>query len=291
MSPLFRRCNPPAGGVAGYQVRRDATHNETLLLPGTTARAVPSGAAANAFGAWTTVGTPPASDLYVSHLHQVRPTIPATAGVQRIEWSHGAGNTPVDAVLRGLIVNDPTSDDLGWMDIFDRAWGFLIPSGSQVYARALCGEVGPIEFNVALAGWPGAYPDWATLPDTSVPALGAGRYYPSNTGAPAAITAAVLPAYGAWAQLVAAAPGNGLLVTRITPQTILSGITALLTAYQLGIGAAGSEVAVATVLTGNALASTWVWPPVWVQAGERLAIRAGSNGAGNRSAYVKVYDL
>jgi len=272
-----------AGGGPVLPVARRPGVGAEILLPNTGPVAVTAGL--GAFGAWTTMDTP-AHDTYLTRLQARRILIPGSGGNENIEFGYGAGPTALDAVRGVNTINDPTGNDTGWLG-FDLNTYTVAPAGQALKAR-VWDNYSAASWEVWACGWDGAPPLFTTL--RAAYAAGAGRYYPSNTSGGLAVTASAFPNYGAWVEVFAAAP-NDLIVSAVTALNALAQFTASVVAYQLGIGAAGTEEAVGTFLVGHGLTTINCDPPVLVLAGERLAIRATSNGASNRTVGVKVIDL
>jgi len=277
-----------AGGAAGFILTRRPGVGSEIFMAQTGPTVVASGTPLGTFGAWVALGGALAADLYLTRLQARRTVIPATLANFAVEFAYAAGATAVDAMRQqNSIVDGPPANDAGFLAADLNTYNTKIPSGGTLSSRITDGA-GAVDWQVWVCGWSGSLPAFTRLSAAS-PA-GAGRYYPSNVSAGLAVVAAAYPNYGAWVQVVAAAP-NDLLIMAVHHASSLPNTGSPGTAYQVGIGAAGQEVPVGISLAGRNLSNTNLEPPVWVKAGERLAVRASSAAAANRLAVVKVIDL
>ena len=58
----------------------------------------------------------------------------------------------------------------------------------------------------------------------------------------------------------------------------------------VGYGPAGAETWVSTHMLGRVVASVPIFPPIWIKAGERVAIRAQGKQTAAKRVMLKVYD-
>lgn len=275
-----------SGGSSGLLLCRRPGVGEEALFPATGIVGVPSGAI-NAFGAWTPLDTR-AQDIYLTQLMSNRQIV--TLGIVNMitEFGYGAGPTAIDVARWTWAVVDPAADDAGAAGAFFPGYLAKVPANQQLQARTLDSKAAATVFNVWASGWLNAIPTFTDLPHNGP--SGAGRLYPTNISTGVITASGVAPAFGAWVDVVASAP-NDLLAVSIIPSGAVAQQLSPFTAYELGIGAAGVEVVVATIPTGQMNQPCPIVPPVWVKTGERLRIRSMSNVAGTRQALVKVYDL
>jgi hypothetical protein len=239
------------------------------------------------FGAWVALGTPGAG-LFLTRIQARRLAVPASAGNNIIELGYGAGPTALDVIRCIFAINDgPPANDVGYLPADLNTYNTKVPAGQSLQARISDANAG-VNWEIWTCGWSGAVPTFTPLVVAS-PA-GAARYYPSNTSLGLTPASGTSPAYGAWLTVIDPAP-NDLPVTALHCGWLLGNFLATGVAYQLGIGAAGAEQPVGTFLQGHATNAINIDPPVWVLAGERLAVRAASSGASNRNVLVKVTDL
>jgi hypothetical protein len=238
-------------------------------------------------GAWSAIGTP-ANDLYLTRLYARRDNTWGTVGQPiAIEWGYGAGPTSIDIQRGAVMMTDPAADDAGYPWNDRTTFHTRVPAGQSLQARV--NEGVSKNWRLMAVGWDTDVPTFTTL-NVDRPA-GAGRFYPSNySTAGITSTAGIMPAYGAWVTVVDPAP-NDMLVTEALGGFLSSSITVTGAAIQLGIGAAGSEQPVATVIHGRGNNMAPLWPPVWVLAGERLALRTSYIAAVTQAYFVKVIDL
>jgi len=273
-----------AGGATTHWARRDGAE---IFLPTTGGPIAVTSGAINTFGAWTAIATP-ANDFYLSHLLVFLSVIPAALARLVVEFGYGAGPTALDVTRLDTNVVDPTADAAGYIELHLRSRPTLVAASQQIQARAYSSRAADA-FACMVAGWDTSYPTWTALPANTV--AGPGRYYPSNTS-----TTGILANAGAWGTwgtavtVVDPAP-NDMLVTQLLQVATAANVISTGVAYQVGYGAAGSETWCATLLTGHASRAPWVWPPVWVKSGERLAARAQANAAGYRPCLLKVHDM
>jgi hypothetical protein len=237
-------------------------------------------------GAWSAIATP-ANDLYLTRLFARRDNTYTAFGGVAVEYGYGAGPTSIDVLHGTAMMVDPAADDAGypWLDL--PTFNTRVPAGQSLQARIA--EAVSKNWRIMVAGWDTDVPAFETLPYDR-PA-GAGRFYPGNnhnTGVTS--TAGIMPAYGAWVTVVDPAP-NDMLVVQVAHGVSAGSITAVGVALQLGIGAAGSEQEVYTALVGRGNGMALAWPPVWLLAGERLALRTSYVAAINHGYFVKVIDL
>ncbi|HYM16488.1 MAG TPA: hypothetical protein VEZ14_13105 [Dehalococcoidia bacterium] len=269
---LARRSNAP-------EVWLPANAGPVAFLPGIGA----------AFSAWQSLGAP-ASDLYLTQLHALHVFSGGSAGLDIAEFSYGAGNTPIDVTRRTFAFADAGNDANGWYNFSQETRPGKIPAGQTAYARGRIGaSTGPNapSMECALVGFAGAYPTFDALDANT--ATGPGRIYPSNTTTQNLVSGAA-PAWGASLTVIDPAP-NDLLATYLMGGVLIGDFASQWLAVQVGIGPAGGETWLATVYHAHAHSSGWIWPPVWVKSGERLALRGMAAGVIGRSVALKVHDL
>ena len=275
---------PGAGATTTHWARRAGAE---IWLPATGGPVTLTSGARSVFGNWTAIGTP-AADFYLSHLMVHSMSIPTNLCMEVVEFGYGAGPTALDVTRIYTSLVDPTADAVGYMELDCRSRPTKVLSGVPVSARAYSG-VAAMEFECMVAGWDASYPVWDALPVNTV--AGPGRFYPSNTYVNGIVV--VAGAWGTWGtakQVVASAP-NDMLVTQLMQTYYNQNLLVGAVAYQIGYGPAGSETWCATLLAGRVSRAPWVWPPVWVKAGERLAVRAQDPGAGTHPFVLKVHDM
>ncbi len=274
----------------GLLVRRPGDPVESAYLP--TAPAVIT-AGLNAYGVWVTVGAPLGRDFWVSQFYGSLLTIPANLSLSVIETGYGPANPPafaLDALRFSTPFVDPALDASGSFAAASLVPYLRIPAAQQVYARAFCNDAAVARtYETLLAGFLDTVPQFTVLP-THLTMRGPGRFYPSNSTSLNTVSG-VLPAFGAYLSAVTAAP-NDMLVTEFRHGLLATGVvlTAMMM-YQVAIGPAGMEVPVASVISARGGGGLAINPPVWLRAGERLAIRVGATGGGTKAIGVKVYDL
>jgi len=286
---LFSRCVPASGGAAGYILTRRPGIGSEITLPNNTDIAVTSGTPFGTFGAWTLVQAAQAFDVWIDNFYAFRQGVGKAIGDALIEWSYGAANTPLNAHRYNEIILDPAGDDAGRYGMMSNTYHTLLPAGNALYARVSEASAAAT-WRVLAVGWT-AVPAFTPLDVAS--ATGAGRYYPTNVAAGATalnVPSAVAPAFGAWTTVVDPAP-NDMLVEHVMQAASAGGATGSFWIYQLGIGAAGAELDVGTFPTGNSEMLHNCVPPVWVKAGERLAVRAAFLAVSARRTIIKVVDL
>lgn len=230
------------------------------------------------FGAWTNIGSALANDFILTYMRclWVCNSVSAGVGLVALEAGSGGGATGY-AQLRGygtFQIQGATSVS-GWLDFSIAQHPMRIASGTQVQVRGDA-PINAQTLEVALLGFDTAFPTFTNLPHDV--AIGPDTVQPSDTGAGVAVAGAAFPNFGAWTTLVASAAAD-MLVYWVGVQENLTDLSAALYPIQLGIGAAGSEVALSTSLVGHVQNNQWLWPPVWVKAGERLAARITGTGA------------
>lgn len=281
----FRRVGG-AGPTGLYEARRSGAE---IFLPSTGAPiSVTSAAAAWTFGAWAAIGTP-ANDFILSAIHAAKYGPAAVLDGYVVELAYGATRTALDATRHILTVSDPTADAAGASYYGCNCRPVRVPAGQPIYARLATSSAAAMTLEVWVTGWDSALPSWVELPSNLV--AGPGRHYPSNTYS----TGLIVPtgagwSYGASTTVVAPAPYDMLVVRLISGQSIMNLIDTA-RAFQIGYGSPGSEIWCATIPSGRMYFTPCIDPPVWVKAGERLAIRGCGAGAFNYVLLVKVYYL
>mgnify|MGYP001567828297 CR=1 FL=1 len=269
-----------------YIVTRRPGVGAEILLPTTGPVVVAAGTPFGTFAAFVALATP-ANDTFMTRLQTRRLIIPAAVGNFIVEFAYGAGNTALDALRAQNSIVDPAVDDAGNLYADLNTFNTKIPAGQQLKARVSDG-VAAANWEIWACGWDSAMPTFTVL-NVAIPS-GAGRYYPTNVSTGLGVVAGAIPTYGAWLQVVAAAP-NDMLVSSVSNASSLGNQGTVGTAYQIGIGAAGAEVACGTFLAARNQGTINCQPPVWVKSGERLAIRAASTSAATKLTMVKVVDL
>jgi hypothetical protein len=287
------RLAPGGGGSGNSFPVRDATTPAEIFLPAAGALpVVVPGAVANTLGAVVAVGAPVANDFFVSHVYHNAQAIPAVQVASHIViWLHGAGAVVFNVCRRQSNIVDPTADTVGAFEFRSRMYGYRVPAGDQISVQAQCGVAGfAAGYTAWIAGWDGAFPTFPTLPLSMLPS-GIGFGFPTNLTSQTLI-AAVLPAFSAVPQqIVAAAGGNGILITEVQMNTSLTTFGATHSVAQIGIGAAGAEAWCASVAINQGHNSYELWPPVFVAPGLRAAWRVGSSAGTARSANFKAHQL
>jgi hypothetical protein len=163
------------------------------------------------------------------------------------------------------------------------------PAGQAIYARAATVQGGVCAYEVILLGWLGGLPAFDTIPLAAI--AGPGRWYPANASIATIDTNTGTGwTYGAGFTVVNPAP-NDLLVAGMEARADTTHVLDPGTMWQVGYGPAGSETWCATLTMGRTWCERWVWPPVLVKAGERLAVRSAYSAVVSRRCRVKVYDL
>lgn len=267
-------------------VRRPGCGAE-VLLPNTGVITIVAGTPIWVFSAWTAEEPISATDRFINGLYLSRETVPGATRDSGVEWGYGAGPTSIAFFRNTFIIVDPALDDVGRVVYHVNAFNAKIPAGNALQARVSDG-VGAATWKVWATAWDTAVPTFTPLGvDIST---GATRYYPTNISAGLLVPMAALPAFGAWTTVVDPAP-NDMVVMDVSLGSAAAGVISPSDAFQIGIGAAGSEQALATVVVLHTFHTNAIQPPVWVKAGERLAIRGAALGAGNRNVLVQVADL
>lgn len=285
---LIKRCGGCGGGGAGMFFARRPGNAPEIFLPSVPPAPVLT-AGLNAFGAWVNIGTT-VNDYYLSHIQGTLLSMPLSLVSHAIELSQGpvAGVTQLDALRRVTTIVDPAADATGQVDFFAVCRPLKVAAGTIIWARAYSNDAAVARtYEVLTAGWDTALPAFTQLAKQTV--AGFAGWFPSSTTS-LSVIAGVAPAFGAWTQLIAAAASD-LLITEIRQGALLGSALSPFTGYQLGIGAAGAEVACNSIIGSHAQPNAEVWPPVWVKAGERVAIRASTAGATNRPVAIKAYTL
>jgi len=286
-----RRSSNPAGFGQGVgnappvNVARRGTPE--ILIPPTGAPVqITSPVTPSTFSAWTALGTP-ANDLYLSQLWALKDNIGGTLTNCLVEFGYGAGPTPIDAVRSISPMQDPTADSAGAYPLGQPAQPVKVPGGSSLQARVWSSHVASDLFDVMALGYDSAYPVWDELPTSLV--AGPGRYYDLNTGLGLNVTPGAWGTWGAWLTVIDPAP-NDLLVTRLDQTGQFSNLLGEAWMVQVGFGAAGAEVPCSTHMLGRVVASVPIFPPVWIKAGERMAIRSQGKQTAAKRVLLKVYD-
>lgn len=287
---LFPAATGSGASLTGLPpVRRPGVGAETWIPQGV--NAVVTGGVFPALGAAVNVGAPVAAPIFLNRVQARRLAIPAAANQELLQLSDSTLAIVLDNIRKTQVVQDPNGEDTGFLELDMDLWYPTLAANSQLQAAIAETAGGVITWQVMVTGWQGALPIFTAAPKTS-PA-GFGRYYPTNTTglAIAGGNVGVLPAFGAWITVIDPAP-NDFLAVQVSQQFLAGAVNGPGTLAQLGIGAAGAEVACGSFMSGHlSTEGNNVTPPLWVKAGERLAIRLGSNAAAARTMFVKVYDL
>jgi hypothetical protein len=284
---LRSRPAAPVAAAAGLLVRRGAACAE-VFLPAAPPAIVTSGVAGWAFGAWVSLGAP--AQLFVPSYAHIVNWISAVSLVDTtVELAYGAGYTPLDCAREIAPFFNPGANTVWALPLSLMCQPGSSPAGQTVYVRAATQTATPYDYEVILIGWLGGLPTFATVPLAVI--TGPGRWYPANTySSGITATSGAGWTWGPGATVVAAAP-NDMLVVGLKNIAVVSELLDTGTMWQIGYGAAGSETWCATAAIGHMWSNRWIWPPVLVKAGERLAVRAAYVVAGSRDCQVKVYDL
>jgi hypothetical protein len=288
--PHYGCCRPPDGGGAGLLVRRSAACAE-VFLPAAAPATVISAAASWTFGAWVALGTL-AQQLVLSYTHIVNYFSAAGLVDSTVELAYGdgyGGYTPLDATRELATFFNPGGTTIWFLPLSMMCQPVAVPANQAIYARYAANSATPYQVDLILLGWLGGLPAFDTIPLAAI--SGPGRWYPVNASS-AYISAPTGAgwAWGAPVTVIDPAP-NDLLVVGMEAYPSIVWATDPATMWQVGYGPAGSETWCATLPIGRTWSTRWVWPPVLVKAGERLALRAADATAGTRGCRVKVYDL
>lgn len=248
----------------------------------TTPGACTSGAGANAFGAWTAIGSALPNDFYLSNWVAAKEKIELTSGADYVELGYGSAPTTLDIVKWQQPLTDSLGGASGRIGNPTACIPVRIPAGQTLQARARA-HVGSSVFDTMYCGWENAVPDFDYIPQWYVD--GPGRYLPSNTTTISPISAA-MPNFGVGATPLNAALTD-LLITGVSSGLSLSALLDIV-AFQIGYGPAGNEVWCATALISAGQPSAPIYPPILIKAGERVAVRASENDI---TMVVKCYDL
>lgn len=283
MTPIH---NPElGGGGAGLLVRRDAACAE-IWYPAAPPATVTSGAGAWVWGAPVVLGSP-GQDFILSYLHVVNYSSAAALIDSTVELYHGPDTADrLDAARELAPFYNPGPTSAWALPLSQMARWPVSPQYENIRARAATDSLVAYDFEVMILGWLGSLPPFATL----TPAASLyGRWYPANSGAAyIASTAGAGWAFGASTTVLASAT-NDMLVVGLESLNSLAHLLDPMTLWQIGYGPNLSETWCATVSMGRTWNTRWIWPPIHVQAGERLAVRSADTVAGIRGCRVKAY--
>jgi hypothetical protein len=236
---------------------------------------------------WTSLGTP-ANDFILS---QVLLSGIFFANIHSwVEIRSGAAQANARDILYGCVpTSDPTSDSTSYWGAGSGLRPVTIPAGEEVWVYTGTNYPSDPGFEVTLLGWDSALPTFESLGKNNV--VGPGRCYPNNTGTALSVAPGVFPDWGSTYEVVASAP-NDFIVTSVYRGLESTGaLLNPMVLYQLGVGPSGSEVWGAVSMIGHENQPWTFWPPLWVKAGERLAIRAMGSSTTAMRVRIKVYDL
>jgi hypothetical protein len=284
MTPIY---NPTAGGVAGLLVRRAAACAE-IFLPAAPPAIVVNGAVAWVFGAYVDLGSV-AQILVPSYLHVVNANSLTALNDATVRLSYAADRFPLDHMREVAPFYNPGATTAWYLPISMMCQPQAVPANDHLWASLATSVAAARQVEVILLAWAGGLPTFDTIP--LAPIAGIGYWWPSNTGN----TAYNVPAGAAWAYgapvTVNASMPNDALVVGLKGLPVLGELLDNATIIQVGYGPAGSEVWCATSCRSHTWNTRWVWPPVLVKAGERLALRATSDVVKDISVQMKLYNL
>jgi len=288
VTDLLRSRPAAAAAAGGFLVRRAAACAEVFLPAAPPVVAVSGGAPIWTPGAWVSLGSR-AEVLVPSYYHVVNFFSAGGLVDSSVEFSRGDGHTPLDCFREISPVFNPGVDTTWSLPLSGMSRPVAVPANEVVYARLTVSSATVYQVEVMLVGWAGGLPTFDTIP--LAVCAGPGRWYPANaTSASVVTTSGAGWGYGTPVTVVDPAP-NDMLVVGIEVIASAFYLTDPAAFYQLGYGAAGSETWCATLTHGRTWTTRWVWPPVLVRAGERLAVRTADAAATGRNCRVKVYDL
>ncbi len=278
--------DPAAAPTGLYVARRDGPED---FLPTSGAPVVlDSSGTGYTFGAWESYGAPDA-DFYVSTFHVVTTGVWGALEHCIVELAYGVDKAPIDVTRGTAIVVLPGASTSFYIphSIVSRA--VRVPAGEIIYGRLANSADAVRQVETFLTGWPAPFPAWEELDENTVP--GPGRFYPSNvTDEGVALATGASWAYGDDVTAVASAPNDLLIAQVVSPYGIAQFLT-LAAAVQVGYGASGEETWCATLPFGRVSYPPWLYPPILIREGERIAVRAAANAAIAVSLFLKVYDL
>lgn len=263
------------------------------ILPSLANNILLTSGAANTYGAWTTIGTP-GTDAIMSAFIGAAHTYTSTHNKGELELRYNSATTFDEIDVTSGVSDAVTLDAAGSADISRPLLPFMVPTGLLIEAR----------YRAAIASstlhcWleyftPTDFPR-AELAQLEYRyrhglALTRGTWTPTLAGNGTTITPGAAWAVGNWTQMIASA--NAGLLVGVRPQ--MSGQIALGRGFQfdVGIGAAASEIVVARAAFAYGQGLTYIDPPVELKQGDRVALRAGgSAGIAQVAAYVKTHDF
>jgi hypothetical protein len=278
---------PPAGGVAGFLVRRDAACAE-IFLPTAPPAIVTSGAGIYIPGAAVLLGSH-AQDLYPSYCHIVN-YLQASAMVdQTVRLKHGLPSAYFDSMREIAPFFNPGPTTAWALPLSMMMCPHKIPALDNIYAESMSNDGGVYSVAVILLAWAGGLPPFDVIPFTTTFVWGS--WLPndaSDIGYNIFNGAGYV--YGPSTTITAVMGADTLIVgLKMLAQISMMGVAAEL--YQVGYGPAGGETWVATSSHGRTWCERWIWPPVLVKAGERLAVRGAGPAAVHRFVQLKYYTL
>lgn len=262
---------------------------ENAVLPASGGSLILAAAVANTFTAWTLVGAAATNSFIPSQIKIGLSSIAANSGLYLVELAlDSAGARPLDAFRFPSIISFTTGDASGFFCHIEHMHPAPLPAGTTIYARARQSFTATFNYEIMLLGWDNTYPDFVPLPSPFI--RGPGRVYPTNISTGTAVTPGVWGTWGVWKEFVAAAP-NDMLVTAIVPGSSLGNVSLISHMTQVGYGSAGAECPAATALWAHQQTSPIPHHPVWVKAGERIALRSQGDTTSARVECFKVMDL
>jgi len=283
------RSRSPAGAAAapGRLVRRDASCAE-IWLPAPPPAYVTSSVTPWVPGNFVLMGTPAQEFVlnygHVLNFNQVPGPIDSTVG-----FVYGIVATHLDAAREVAPFFLPGPSTTWALPLSIMCQPVSVPAGEPISVYAATEAAVAYTFEAILLGWLGGLPTFDTIPLAVLP--GHGYWLPSDLGTGSyTVTTGAGWAWGAPVTVVASMNYDALVVgikTRYSLSVMLNPATF----YQIGYGPAGSETWCATISMGHPWHERWIWPPVQVKAGERLAIRATTTSAQPRLCQLKLYGL
>lgn len=281
--------NPVAagGGGAGLLVRRAAACAEIFRPAAPPAIVINSGVAWT-YGAYVDLGSYP-QILVPSYLHVVNDASLTALNDATIRLSYAADRFPLDYMREVAPFYNPGVSTVWFLPLSMMCQPQAVPANEHLWASLATSIAAARQVEVILLAWAGGLPPFDTIP--LAPVAGIGHWWPSNVSNTAyLVTTGALWAYGAPTQ-IAPAMANDALIVGLKGLPTTSELLDEATMIQVGYGPAGSEVWCATTCRSHTWNTRWIWPPVLVKAGERVALRGASDPAKDVSVQVKLYDL
>lgn len=284
-------------GRGGRWTKRTATPQKLYPALAAPVSASTQNVAAWTFTAYTQVVAAVAADFFPAMAYLRIQGIPQASGAAHmffeVEIATGAAGSEVlhsrfSNVVIAAITNFNANDSL--------TFGFsvplgptLIPSGTRVAFRIRCSVSGSTVGFVVAHLYAGGYESLAPDSDPTYPldehlrGANSPGLLATPTGSTLSVPRASFPDYAAWTEVWAAAAADSLVWGLAA--NLQSGVTNTGRHVQLGIGAAGSEVAYELIGVPVAVAVGaglyFLRRPLLVLSGERLALRSSGGGAGS----------